>query len=85
METTVSRRKLGKNLSPSELARIVEAAEAFHHALIAPRLGIGAHSRLLTDMNQHALHGIEALTGKPAPFIQWYGTAPGAPTSASSA
>lgn len=73
----MSRRKLGKNLSPSEIERIVAAAVAFHKALTTLRLGIGKHSRLLTDMNQHALQGIEALTGKPAPFAQWFGTAPG--------
>lgn len=77
METIMARHKLGKNLSQPEIDRIVAAAEAFHKALISPRLGMGDHSRLLTDMNQHTIHGIEALIGKPAPFIQYYGTAPG--------
>ncbi|RVA32593.1 hypothetical protein EN933_32785 [Mesorhizobium sp. M7A.F.Ca.US.001.01.1.1] len=73
----MSRTKPSKQLSQADIDRFLTAAEALHKSIVKPLLSpTSDHYRALQSTHDALLKTVKDITGKDAPFIQWYGTGP---------
>lgn len=69
------RRNKARQLSPEQLKRFLTAAEALHLSIVAPLISPQCdHYRSLQDVHRALLKAVFEITGKDAPFIQWFAT-----------
>jgi hypothetical protein len=67
----MSRRKQPTQLTRPEVERLMQAAMELHRACCGPIITpSGAHSRVLTELNQAIIVAIEAITGDKAPWMK---------------
>jgi hypothetical protein len=53
------------------------AAEALHRSIVKPLISPSSdHYRALQRTHEALLKTVKDITGKDAPFIQWFGTGP---------
>ncbi|MGX7877334.1 hypothetical protein ACVDG5_036160 [Mesorhizobium sp. ORM6] len=68
----MARSKPSKQLSPAEIERFLEAAEALHKSIIKPFISPHCdHYRQTRVLHQVLLNTVREVTGKEVPFIQW--------------
>ena len=73
----MSRTRPSKQLSQADIDRFLTAAEALHKSIVKPLLSPASdHYRALQSTHEALLKTVKDITGKDAPFIQWYGTGP---------
>ena len=73
----MARTKLSKQLSEAEIERFLTAAERLHKSIVQPLLSPSSeHYRALQRAHEALLKTVKDITGKDAPFIQWFGTGP---------
>ncbi len=73
----MSRTKPSKQLSQADIDRFLTAAEALHESIVKPLISpTSDHYRALQSTHEALLKTVKDITGKDAPFIQWYGTGP---------
>ncbi|MER9076142.1 hypothetical protein NKH80_25645 [Mesorhizobium sp. M0904] len=73
----MARTKLSKQLSQAEIERFLGEAERLHKSIVQPLLSpTSNHYRALQRTHEGLLKTVKDITGKDAPFIQWFGTGP---------
>ena len=79
----MARTKLSKQLSDTDIANLLVAAEALHKSITRPLLSPSSdHYRSLQRTHEALLRTVKEITGKDAAFIQWYTTGPVRPPAA---
>ena len=73
----MARSKPSKQLSQAEIECFLVAAEALHRSIVKPLISPSSdHYRALQRTHEALLKTVKDITGKDAPFIQWFGTGP---------
>jgi hypothetical protein len=79
----MARTKFHKRLSEAEIERFLAEAERLHKSIVQPLLSpTSEHYRALQRTHEALLKTVKDITGKDAPFIQWFGTGPVRPPTA---
>ncbi|MER8797970.1 hypothetical protein NKH75_27885 [Mesorhizobium sp. M0984] len=71
----MARTKLSKQLSQAEIERFLAEAERLHKSIVQVSPSSN-HYLALQRTHDALLKTVKDITGKDAPFIQWFGTGP---------